>query len=170
MATLFITIGPQCCGKTSFLQAHGIVDINMDSVPGTYESLSLEVLFKYSSDDPRQFSLEENQIYEQKLHGLTIAERIEQLAQSECYALILFFHEVSFLTFAVTNLLRGSPEISSTLRSNTSVNSAKKTRLLSLKLPQSYSQRTIEWSDWSTITPPYLITRFRKVPLWNSSS
>lgn len=113
---MFITIGPQCCGKTSFLQAHKIMDINMDSIPGTYEPLSLDDLFQYSSAPG------ENQRYERDLHGLTVAERIEQLAQSECYALILFFHEVTVARFSISHSPRKYQEMSSISRSNTSVN------------------------------------------------
>lgn len=88
---LWITIGPQCCGKTTFLQDHGVLDVSMDAMPHTYYPFSVEKILKYLQEDLSEEQLTE---YENKIHGLSISERIENLGNNECLALILYFSEV----------------------------------------------------------------------------
>jgi len=45
-APIYISIGPQCSGKTTFLSGiDGIVDISLDNVGSTYSSIDINVLF-----------------------------------------------------------------------------------------------------------------------------
>jgi hypothetical protein len=89
--TLYITIGPQCCGKTTFLSHLDALDINMDSMPHTYQPVPLDDVLRYFLEE---LSPQENEIYCQVISGSSLGERIQKLAESECFPLILFFTEV----------------------------------------------------------------------------
>lgn len=88
---LWITIGPQCCGKTTFLRDRNVTDVSMDAMPETYYPYLVDEVIKYSQGD---LSEDDWHKYERDIYGLTISSRIDQLGESECLALILFFHEV----------------------------------------------------------------------------
>ena len=42
---LLITVGPQCCGKTTFLaQLNNVRDISLDNQPGTYNKIEVSMI------------------------------------------------------------------------------------------------------------------------------
>jgi hypothetical protein len=45
-APVYISIGPQCSGKTTYLSAlDGVFDISLDNVGSTYQTVDLNIVF-----------------------------------------------------------------------------------------------------------------------------
>lgn len=46
---LFVTIGPQCAGKTTYLSSFGCVtDVSIDDMTGTYEKVQFDEIVSYN--------------------------------------------------------------------------------------------------------------------------
>ena len=73
-APMYITIGPQCCGKTTIIkQQQGVVDITLDDQPDVY----IPVPTKLFIDSNNNISMEEQQLLNQSFQGKTFFERIQ---------------------------------------------------------------------------------------------
>jgi hypothetical protein len=95
-AAMYITIGPQCSGKTTYLsqqlsgctgqnQSQGLLDISMDGMPGTYERVGLSVLQNYQETGELSGQLLK------RVHKRYLYEYIDDLQGGEQLALVLFF-------------------------------------------------------------------------------
>jgi hypothetical protein len=139
---MYLTIGPQCCGKTTYLSHMNVLDINMDSMPQTYEPVPLEDILHYLLDE---LSPEEIAMFDQDIYGVTIGARIQRLTESECFALILFFTEVRMFALSGSSRDRESPETSCISNSSMRPSLKKSMFLSSSKLPLSYFLKIIVW-------------------------
>jgi len=89
---LYITIGPQCSGKTTFLSrsmsssgAGTFLDISMDGISGTYEDVPVSVVRDYQETGELHGSLLK------RVHKSYLYEYIDELQGCEQLALLLFF-------------------------------------------------------------------------------
>ena len=87
---LYITIGPQCSGKTTFLSklssgGDKFLDVSMDSVPGTYEEVAVAAIQNYQETGELTGPLLK------RAHQRFLYEYIDDLQAGEQLALLLFF-------------------------------------------------------------------------------
>ena len=47
LSPILLTVGPQCCGKTTFLKSlnENVIDISLDEIPGTYDIVNINTVF-----------------------------------------------------------------------------------------------------------------------------
>ncbi|VEU45030.1 unnamed protein product [Pseudo-nitzschia multistriata] len=81
-APMYITVGPQCCGKSSFLRDHEggkIKDICLDDQRDVYVPISTELFLRAYDEKDNRGSLEEPEsILHQVYQGKTLLERIRE--------------------------------------------------------------------------------------------
>lgn len=89
---MYITIGPQCSGKTTFLSrlvnnsgAGSFLDISIDGIVGTYEDVPVSVLLSYQETGELCATMLK------RVHKRYLYEYIDELQSSEQLALLLFF-------------------------------------------------------------------------------
>ena len=84
-AGVYVTIGPQCSGKTTYLSQHdNMLDISMDNVPGTYEKVSVTAIQNYHETGKLDCLLK-------RVHQRYLYEYIDELQSGEQLALLLYF-------------------------------------------------------------------------------
>ena len=82
------TIGPQCAGKTTFvnnLLPEGIEDIAIDDVPQSYEKVPLGTFLKQLGYDTEHSTVTELGVEysDKKTYGMSVLTRISQIATEE---------------------------------------------------------------------------------------
>lgn len=94
---MYITIGPQCSGKTTYLsqllggspgRGKGVkdfLDVSMDGIPGTYEPVAVSILQAYQETGQLRHQLLK------RVHRRYLYEYLDDLLEGEQLALLLFF-------------------------------------------------------------------------------
>lgn len=81
-APMYITIGPQCCGKSSFLRDFGngtIKDISLDDQMDVYVPIPTDIfLHAYDQGDEPKSDEKLDPLIQQVYHGKSLAERIRE--------------------------------------------------------------------------------------------
>mmetsp|Transcript_3690 Transcript_3690/g.8809 ORF Transcript_3690/g.8809 Transcript_3690/m.8809 type:complete len:543 (+) Transcript_3690:91-1719(+) len=80
-APMYITIGPQCCGKSSFLRNFGngtINDISLDDQQDVYVPIPTEIFLHAYEEGDTKTDNEQNPLIQQVYQGKTLAERIRE--------------------------------------------------------------------------------------------
>lgn len=88
LAPLYITIGPQCSGKTTYLskQTAEVVDISIDDQEGIYHKIPSQVFLH-----PDAATMSNNSLLLKTLYDKTILERIKCPTQMEMKIVLKFF-------------------------------------------------------------------------------
>lgn len=91
---ILITIGPQCCGKTTYLKMiDDIVDIAIDDSPGTYEKINIDEIINYDGTK----HVNENSSLLNFYFGVSLIDRIIDENTKEQLLILFLFREVIVL-------------------------------------------------------------------------
>ena len=92
---MYVTIGPQCSGKTSYLSAIPyLVDISMDDTPGVYFSLPVFDLINMMCGDDQNTNSDFEALLNSCVMGRLLRDRLRDDAVKEEIAVLCFLMKV----------------------------------------------------------------------------
>lgn len=92
---MYVTIGPQCSGKTSYLSAiPNLIDISMDATPGVYYSLPVSELLNVVCGDNSNTCSNFDTLLNKPVMGRLVRDRLQDDAVREEIGVLCFLMKV----------------------------------------------------------------------------